>query len=299
MIKVIRFRKGDLMACYTIWIASSPGYPHSRAFDEVAYCLSCAFAKLGNQVSIVRRCEDIKGVPIVLGCNLLPYLRDIRLPQNAILYNLEQVQLNSPWMNDRYLELLRGHEVWDYSESNMEELRKLGVKNIKLCRIGYVPELTRMQPVEETTDVLFYGALNPRRRDILLEIERRGFAVTQLRDIYGEERDRHIAKSKIVLNLHFYESRVFEIVRVFYLLANNRFVVSEPGSDRALEKPFIGGLVFARREELVEVCAKYLKADKLRQKVAEKGFRQIQSLDQVKFLQEALANGKLLPRAAS
>ncbi len=276
------------MESYTIWIVSLPGYPHSRAFEEMAYCLSCAFRRLGYPVSVVRKAEDIEGSPIVLGCNLLPYLADVRIPKNAILYNLEQVERSSPWMNDHYLELLKGYEVWDYSERNMDELRNLGVRNIKLCRIGYVPELTRIEPTEETTDVLFYGSLNPRRRDILAQVEHGGLEVTQLRDMYGEERDRHIGKAKIILNLHFYESRVFEIVRVSYLLANKRFVISEPGTDRTLEEPFMGGLVFARREELPAVCAEYAKADELRREIAEKGYRQIQKLDQVRFLRDAL-----------
>ena len=40
-----------------------------------------------------------------------------------------------------------------------------------------------------------------------------------------------IARSKIVLNLHQYDAQVFEIVRVSYLLANRRAVVSERGAN--------------------------------------------------------------------
>ena len=38
--------------------------------------------------------------------------------------------------------------------------------------------------------------------------------------LYGPPRDALIARSKIILNMHLYDAKVFEIVRVSYLLAN-------------------------------------------------------------------------------
>lgn len=130
---------------YCIWIVSPPGYIHSCAFDEVALSLSHAFRELGYDVPIVRDIGDITDCPIVLGGNLIPHLSPVQIPSNSIIYNLEQVQVGSPWMTQDYLRLLSSYDVWDYSETNIEKLRKLGATNVRLCEVGYMPQLTRIQ----------------------------------------------------------------------------------------------------------------------------------------------------------
>jgi hypothetical protein len=68
----------------------------------------------------------------------------------------------------------------------------------------------------------------------------RGLRVESAFGCYGEERDALIARARIVLNVHYYESKVFEVVRVSYLLANRKCVLSESGSDIDLEAPSPG-----------------------------------------------------------
>jgi hypothetical protein len=104
---------------YSIWIVSPPGYLHSHAFDEIALSLKNGFAELGFKVPIVRDAQEISGKAIVLGCNLLPHHKGA-LPRNLILFNLEQIQVGSPWLSPAYLELLKRYPVWDYSYHNMK-----------------------------------------------------------------------------------------------------------------------------------------------------------------------------------
>lgn len=276
------------MRDYCIWVVTPPGYAHSQAFHESALSLSCAFRSLGFHAPIVHNSEQTTDYPIVLGGNLLPSLGLDKLPPASIIYNLEQIQIGSAWITDRYLNLLRSYEVWDYSRKNISELMKLGISNVKYCRIGYVPELTRIKPASPDIDILWYGSLNERRVFILQQLHNKGFIVKTLFGVYGEERDAFIARSKIVLNIHFYESKVLEIVRIFYLLANKRFVISEKGNDRALEDPICDGLVFVDYGNIVEACEKYLKEDALRNEIAEKGFSRIASFKQDQFLKDLL-----------
>jgi hypothetical protein len=152
-----------------------------------------------------------------------------------------------------------------------------------------VPELTRIKPApEEDIDILLYGSLNERRLNILKQLHNIGLKVEALFGVYGKQRDHYISRSKIVLNIHYYEAKVFEIVRVYYLLANKKFVISEPGNDQKLERPVRDGLVFAPYNSLVEESMKYLREDNLRTETAEKGFSQIKSLSQVNFLKKVL-----------
>lgn len=273
---------------YYIWVVTPPGYIHSRAFDEIAIGLKSGIFKLGFEAPVVRNVKDIVGQAIVLGCNLIPQLGLSNIPQNLILFNLEQIQLDSPWMSQSYLNILRTYPVWDYSYRNIQKLKKLGINNVTQCGIGYEPELTRIPQSEEDIDVLLYGSLNDRRIKILKELKDNGINVVALFGAYGEERDKYIARSKIILNIHYYEARVFEIIRVSYLLANKKFVISEVGQDDDLEKPFAEGIVFSTYKGLVEKCLEYLKDERSRKEISEKGFNLMKRRPQSVFLEQAL-----------
>lgn len=274
---------------YCIWVVSPPGYIHSQAFDYLALSLNCAFRELGYQAPIVRDIANITDYPVIIGSNLLPSLGNIHIPDTSIIYNLEQILPGSPWINKKYLDFLRSYDVWDYSRQNIDELKKLGITNVKYCGIGYVPELTQMSPSNnEDIDILWYGSLNERRIYILEKLRDMGLNVCSLFGVYGDERDQYIARSKIVLNIHFYESKVLEIGRIYYLLANKRFVVSEKGNDEELEGPLKEGLVFAPYDNIISACVSYLKEDHLRAEIAERGFSLIKGLSQVEFLKDVL-----------
>ena len=277
------------MKDYCIWHVSPPGYVHTQAFNELVISLSSAFRVLGIDAPIVYNFDTMTNYPIIVGCNLISADDFCRLPKTAIIYNLEQITIGSPsCITDSYLDLLRAHEVWDYSRQNMRELAKLGITNVKYCAIGYMPELTRIEPAQCDIDFLWYGSLNERRAVILKRLHEMGYSVEALFGVYGASRDAFIARSKIVLNIHFYESKVIEIGRIYYLLANRRFVISEKGNDRELEDHIRDGLVLTDYENMVEACVRYLKEDKLRQGIAEKGFSIISSFSQPQFLRNVL-----------
>jgi hypothetical protein len=271
----------------TIWIVSPPNYPHSHAFNEVALALYSAFRGLGYETSIVRDASDLAELTIVLGCNLLPHVR-IPATNRLILFNLEQITLGSPWLTNEYLALLRKHAVWDYSERNIAQLARLGIAAIR-CGIGYMPELTKIARVEETIDVLFIGSINERRANILNQIAKLGAHVETRFNVYGTVRDEFIARSKLVLNVHFYESRVLEIVRVSYLLANRKCVVSEAGSDPSIEVPLKDGIALVPYEHLADTCILLLRDSDKRRSLAQSGFNCFSSLSQVEYLRQALA----------
>ncbi len=272
---------------YSIWIVSPPGYLHSHAFDEIALSLKNGFAELGFKVPIVRDAQEISGKAIVLGCNLLPHHKGA-LPRNLILFNLEQIQVGSPWLSPAYLELLKRYPVWDYSYHNMKVLQTLGVDTVTYCGIGYSPVLSRISQAMEDIDILFYGSINSRRLKILQELKRRGVEVVGIFGVYGEERDRYIARSKVIVNIHYYEARVFEMVRVSYLLANKKFVISEVGHDQEIEKPFAKGMIFSLYHHLVEICMAYLKKEDQRREIAEQGFNLIRMHPQSSCLKKVL-----------
>jgi hypothetical protein len=188
---------------------------------------------------------------IILGCNLLPFYQG-KLAANSILYKLEQIYPGSPWLHPALLDILRQYPIWDYSQSNIKQLAHLGITSVKYVPIGYVSQLNRIRQTDEDIDVLFYGSLHERRRYIIEPLNAHGVTVKAAFGVYGSERDRLIARSKIVLNIHFYEVIVFEVVRVSYLLANRRFVISERRCNPIEEADFSAGVIFADYDNLVK-----------------------------------------------
>jgi hypothetical protein len=273
---------------FAVTVVSPPGYPHAAAFQEVAEALHHGLRALGHD-STLGTDLDVRGRQhVLLGANLLG-LAGRRPPEGAILYNLEQVQEGSPWFDGGLLDLYRRHRLWDYSRLNADALVRLGVPRPALVPVGWVPELERIPPAEEDVDVLFYGSVNERRRDLLVELERRGARVHAACGVYGAERDRLVARSRIVLNVHFYEARVFEIVRVSYLLANGRVVVSERGADPEEERPFESGVAFAPYQALADRCLELLARPDERRRIAEAGRAEMRARPQAELLRGALA----------
>jgi hypothetical protein len=276
------------MPQFTIWIVSPPGYPHSRCFEEIARSMRAAFAALGFDAPIVTDPKLVQDWAIVLGCNLLVALPREIVPKKAILYNLEQVHIGSTWFKPAYLELLRQYPVWDYSPQNIEELRKLGVANIALCGIGYMPILSDFPQVEEDIDVVFVGARNPRRNAVLQQLVGLGVQVKSGFNVYGEQRNAVLARAKLVLNLHLYDAHVFEIVRVSHMLANRKCVVSETGNDKAMEEPLKEGVAFASYEHLAAKCVALLRNPQERKSFADRGFEIFRGMSQVPLLERAM-----------
>jgi acetyltransferase-like isoleucine patch superfamily enzyme/SAM-dependent methyltransferase len=274
---------------FAVLILSPPNYIHNFVFEEVAETLNIGLKQLGYDSlitqSLLPNCRHI-----VLGTNLLPLL-SIELPVNSILYNLEQISFDSPWINESLLNIFKKFHIWDYSLKNIEELKDIGITNVQHVPIGYVPELSRI-PIfpehEQDIDVLFYGSVNERRQSIIDALKSQKLVVESLFGVYGKERDQFIARSKILINIHFYESKIFEIVRLSYLFANKKFIVSERSFDDIDSDFFEPGLVFADYENLVQTCLDWLGKHKERAIISQKGFDLMSQREIVPYLAEAI-----------
>lgn len=259
---------------FAVSVVTPFNYPHSAAFDEVALTLQHGLQVLGHDAVVSSRLDNRRRRHIVLGANLLQKY-PAPVPDDAVFYNLEQISPDSVWFKAGLLDVLRTRPCWDYSRTNVTALAAAGVAVTAVLPLGYAPVLTRIAPAAEDIDVLFYGSLNERRAVVLRELTRRGLRVKHLFGVYGAARDAWIARARIVLNMHYFDAKVFEAVRVTYLLANRRFVVSERGSDAAEEAGYADTLVFADYEALADTCERFLAAPAERQRIADAGFEHI------------------------
>ena len=272
---------------FNIALIRPENYIHSAALGELSETLIRGLDALNVSYQFTMNGFVNGCVNIVLGAHLL----DAKSypPPDTIIYNSEQIDDQSVWITPAYLELLKRCTVWDYSEENIRCMKEHGIWNAKYVPIGYVPQLTRI-PADgpQDIDILFYGSINERRAVILKELLRKGFRVECLNGVYREERDRYIARSKVILNIHYYEAAIFEIVRVSWLLANEKAVVAECGDATAIEPDIREAIAAVPYEQLIETCAELVADAGKRAKLARKGFEIFSKRDEREILATAL-----------
>lgn len=287
------------MSRFTVWIVQPINDTSPQCLLEVARGVAHSLRQLGHEVAFdpgtglyiqnpLPFPDGKYGRLIVFGAQNLPAMP---LPDDAIIFNAEQVQTHEKWgaiwQASNYIKLLRRHLVWDYADANIKALRTLGVDRVVKCRVGHYPALETVQKAaEEDVDVLFYGSMIDRRLKILNDLAHAKVKTRVLSGVYGEERDRWIGRAKIVLNLHFYEKPIFEIFRVSHLLANSKCVVTEDGGrDLELEEFAKSATSYAPYGELVQTCVELLQKKEMRINCAQVGhdaFREISQVDEVK-----------------
>jgi SAM-dependent methyltransferase len=241
------------IAAYEVVQVRPSGYPHAEALTEIAECVHGGLRRLGLR-SFYGEHPDCPVRQIVLGAHMLDGAALDSLPADAIIYNSEQIDSDSRWLTGPYVAALRTHEVWDYSAENVRRLTTLGVPSVQFVPVGYIPEQVRIPHPSDEIDVLFYGSVNPRRQHILDQLKAQGLNVVVLFGKYGEERDAAIARAKVVLIVHYYESKIFEVVRAAYLLSNRKAVVAEIGPDTFVEPDLRGAVRGVPYEQLVGAC---------------------------------------------
>jgi hypothetical protein len=272
---------------FCIWIVTPPDYLFTRAFESQAEALQASFAELGINAPIVTDPSQVRGTAIVFAANMLGYI-GAAPPSDLIVFNMEQIDRDShDWPG--YIDLLRRHRVWDYSDRNIANLKSdYGIDVVAKCGLGYMPILTTVSQGPEDVDVIFIGSTNERRVAVLHELMAHGKTVWHGRHVYGKERDEFVARGKLQINLHYHTAHVFEISRVSYLLANSRCVVSETGLDEALEAPLRGGVAFCAYDELVPTCLRLLDDVEERARIARRGFELFSAMSQTPMLLDAL-----------
>ena len=275
-----------------ICIIKPNNYIHSLAYLEVAELLHYSILDLKKKSKITYNFIDINSevTNIIFGAHLLNDEMINSLPGNTIIFNTEQIEsINEVWK--KRILLLAKKEIifWDYSEYNLKFLlNKLDIKG-KLFEIGFQKNLQRIETKEnKEVDVLFYGSMNNRREKIINNLLKKNVKVKCLFGVYGKERDDWIATSKLVLNLHFYDSKIFEIVRVFYLLINAIPVVSEIDNHTKFNNNYLKGIKKSNYENIERNIFDLLEDENERKSIGINGMNSIKKYPQINFTKSIL-----------
>jgi predicted O-methyltransferase YrrM len=285
------------MANYNCTIIRPTGFLHSSAFEEVRSSLTWALSSLGHKTMSTENAFAMPGtgINIIFGAEL--FSPDKALPPDSIIYNLEQP--SHPSMeNLRNLVQSSGAKIWDYNQLNVANWLKSGIPAHHIP-IGYTPNLTRIpRATIQDIDVFFAGWMTPRRAKIIQDLRAAGLTVVATDSCYGGGRDQLISRSKIVLNVNHDGRSLFNIVRVSYLLANSKCVVSEMASDvDTYTRDLNGALTWHRYEDLVDACKALAGDETLRQEMESDALTSIQKLDFTQSVSQALNGNHNLSQA--
>ena len=275
-----------------ICIIKPNNYIHSLAYLEIAELLHYSVLELNKNSKISYNFIDInpKVKNIIFGAHLLNDDMINSIPSNTIIFNTEQIEsINEIWKRRILLLASKGIIFWDYSNHNLDLLlTKLNVKG-RLFEIGFQKNLQRIKMNDnKEVDVLFYGSLNNRREKIINSLLKNNVKVKCLFGVYGKDRDDWIGKSKIVLNLHYYESKIFEIVRIFYLLTNAIPIVSEVDENTKLNNNYLKGIMGSNYEDVEKNILSLLENEKERKLIGLNGFNIIKKYPQINFTKSIL-----------
>jgi len=262
-----------------------------RGYSEVIETIRWGLEKLGHQVSYAVNNLNSAATNIIFGAQMLPldYLR--QLPPDTIIYNFEQTRGLAPeQIRDEVLYIAKAFRVWEYSAANLTAWHEIGCKYVKIVPIGYAPILTKIhKPKVQDIEVLFFGMSGEKRLSAFHDLSTAGLSTVFVSGMYGEARDKLIARAKLVLNVNLYDvSRIFEIARVSYLLANKKAVISMLDPETYIEEDIKDGIKFSHSETLVADCIALLEQDAERLRYEQLGFKLFSNRDIRKILDAAL-----------
>ena len=277
-----------------------------NGYKEVIDSVAWGLEQLGHRTSYALNQSVSDATNIVFGAQVLPIASLKRLPEGTIIYNFEQMReiaagaqmreidaLAQIRAEVRYYAQVPHFEIWDYTAANQPTWRTLGRHEVKIVPVGYAPILTRIpKPPSQDIDVLIYGMSGERRLQTFHALSRHGLTVVFVSGLYGAARDELISRAKVVLNINLYpQTRIFEIVRVSYLLANRKAIVADLDVNTSIEDDIRPAVKFASSlQELLQLCDSLANNDRERTKIEELAFSCISRRDIRDILKAALAN---------
>lgn len=248
----------------------NPYAPRPFVFSELALCLRDALRRVGVASEHLLN-RSVPGVPSIVfvptdGWEAFVAGLD---PRETVLFNMEQLGSDAPWTRHGYTDALRRWMVADYNASNVAWLKRSNGETQRVHEIPIVPgpSVAFAAPglAEAPVDVLFYGTMNPRREQLVASLREAGLNVEAVAGSFGWELTPAILRARLVLHLHFYETKLFPVARILQPVVQGVPIVCETSVCSPLADWSAGsGIVFAEPDQLVAACQELL-ADPVRQ----------------------------------
>jgi hypothetical protein len=179
-------------------------------------------------------------------------------PARSVIFNMENLCSDSALVTPDYVAFLSNFLVFDYNQHNVEALHQ----KLPACRAFEFPiapsaalatrYATQITESEIIYDLAFYGAMNERRQSILSAMDEMGLSVNMINNKFGAELVMEVMRSRMVLNLHFYEPGLFEVARCLMPNAMGIPILSEESACPQSIDWTLSGVEFAPASELAQ-----------------------------------------------
>jgi len=160
------------------------------------------------------------------------------LPKNKyFLYQIEQLNQNEyPYQSVEVIrdQILNSIYTFDYSLTNFNLYPNNLKHKVKLLK-PFINKIDNNN-LDKTIDILFIGSLNDRRRKIIDILKKKNYKIEVVEKTFGDELINLIKKSKIVLNIHYYQNAILELFRIHDILPYTYTILSEEPGDGDPEK---------------------------------------------------------------
>lgn len=224
-----------------------PVVPYIKIQNKLRVVCHPEFAQTWDAVKKMCETLEFEGYSdeiLYLGYNIgesFEQFKSRHIDDKIICYQLEQICGKTLWYDEAaagVIKLRTDHakkwlkncyEIWDYDLDNILFLQSRGYENAKFRPMQWFEGIKTIEhATHKDIDILFYGSMNQKRMKHLEQLS--GFKlkiVTQAQPAWGRELDNLISRSKIILNLHYYDSHLQEQVRILPLIGNDCCVLSE------------------------------------------------------------------------
>ncbi|SFH71550.1 Glycosyl transferase family 2 [Collimonas sp. OK307] len=234
----------------------------THVMSDIVETYRIAAENLGYPTSYAHACVQ----PGVI--NIIFFVRDLQWEELALLHpdcivvNFEVMQPGFSAWQDNYLYTLKQCYLWDYSRSNLQSEKVLGLKIADYVPFSYeagagpvIPFTEVLPDAQQDIDVVFFGAITQRRRDILDALVKRGLRVsfTDKGSWSAEQRDNYLRRAKVALNISSYDnSRTVESPRLSVFFRYHKAIVCELYPDSEIDPDLRPAVVGAPYDQLVD-----------------------------------------------
>jgi hypothetical protein len=263
------------MANFHLMHCVPPGLQGPKGYLEIIQSVQWALAQLGHEVTYSLNGFHPSSTNIIFGAHMLPLNVLGQLPRDTIVYNFEQARgLDGQEVRPEVKLIADRFRIWDYSPANLDLWRSLGNTRTKLVPVGFAPILSRIPKAQhQDIDIFIYGTTGEKRLSAFHQLSHEGYQVLFASGIFGEARDELISRSKIILNVNVMDrSRIFEVVRVSYLLANRKAVVAVLDADTVIEPDLLECVSPTDGVGLISACSQLLSDDARRSQLENAGY---------------------------
>lgn len=196
------------------------------ALDDSVLAVQNLLARAGFSTHFSFNSIDPSQINVLFGLQMpgtatLAQIRSIASPKNTLIFNCEQLDGGSHWVTNEYLNLITDFVCLDYNISNVEHLNRWSGGRANIFEFPVVPspdfrrDCLLASPLPDIAyDLAFYGSsANGNRMERLQALVNQGVSLKCFAGLFGKNLPQGFMDCTGILNIHGYDSGLFETGR--------------------------------------------------------------------------------------